>query len=64
MKINVFIHLEDLNLNIWLNFDKSFNNGEKVYLSTNYRSKKNIVDISKKLISNNVNRNDKEIIII
>ena len=30
-------------------FDKSFIKGEKVYLSTNYRSKKNIIDISKKL---------------
>lgn len=43
-------------------FDKSFNNGKKVYLSTNYRSKKNIVDISKKLISNNLGRNNKEIL--
>ena len=43
-------------------FDKSFINGEKVYLSTNYRSKKNIIDISKKLISNNLGRNNKEIL--
>ena len=43
-------------------FDKSFIKGEKVYLSTNYRSKKNIVDISKKLISNNLGRNNKDIL--
>ena len=43
-------------------FEKSFRNGKKVYLSTNYRSKKNIVDISKKLISNNLGRNNKEIL--
>ncbi len=45
-----------------VDFDKSFTNGEKVYLSTNYRSKKNIIDISKKLISNNLGRNNKEIV--
>ena len=33
-------------------FNKSFEGGVKVYLSTNYRSKKNIVDISKNLILN------------
>lgn len=43
-------------------FDKSFRSGKKIYLSTNYRSKKNIVDISKKLISNNLGRNNKEIL--
>lgn len=43
-------------------FDKSFPNGKKVYLSTNYRSKKNIIDISKKLITNNLGRNNKEIL--
>lgn len=43
-------------------FDKSFSNGKKVYLSTNYRSRKNIVDISKKLILNNLGRNNKEIL--
>lgn len=45
-----------------VDFDKSFPNGEKIYLSTNYRSKKNIIDISKKLISNNLGRNNKEIL--
>lgn len=45
-----------------INFSKSFKDGKKVYLSTNYRSKKNIVDISKKLIANNLGRNNKEII--
>lgn len=43
-------------------FHSSFKNGKKVYLTTNYRSKKNIVDISKKLICNNIGRNKKEII--
>ena len=43
-------------------FDKSFINGQKVYLSTNYRSKKNIIDMSKKLIYNNLGRNNKEIL--
>ncbi|MBQ5696058.1 MAG: ATP-dependent helicase [Clostridium sp.] len=45
-----------------VNFNKSFEGGVKVYLSTNYRSKKNIVDISKNLILNNKGRNDKEIL--
>ena len=45
-----------------VNFNKVFLNGEKVYLSTNYRSKKNIIDISKNLISNNFGRNNKEIL--
>ncbi|SHH91128.1 ATP-dependent helicase [Clostridium intestinale] len=44
-----------------VNFHEEFN-GRKVYLSYNYRSSKNIVDISKKLIENNKNRNFKEII--
>lgn len=45
-----------------VNFHQSFNNGKKVYLKTNYRSKKNIVNISKNLISNNNGRNKKEIL--
>lgn len=45
-----------------VDFHNSFKNGKKVYLTTNYRSKKNIVDISKKLICNNIGRNKKEII--
>lgn len=45
-----------------VDFHSSFKNGKKVYLTTNYRSKKNIVDISKKLICNNIGRNKKEII--
>ena len=45
-----------------VNFNKVFLNGEKVFLSTNYRSKKNIIDISKNLISNNFGRNNKEIL--
>lgn len=43
-------------------FDKIFKDGEKIYLSVNYRSNKNIVDVSKKLIVKNINRNNKEII--
>lgn len=43
-----------------VNFDKDFN-GKKLYLSINYRSMKNIVEASKKLIINNKQRNDKEI---
>lgn len=42
-------------------FNKIFQ-GEKVYLSYNYRSVQNIVETSKKLIGNNKNRNDKEIL--
>ena len=49
MKINVSILLEVLNQSIWLILHSSFKNGKKVYLTTNYRSKKNIVDISKKV---------------
>ena len=45
-----------------VDFHSSLKNGKKVYLTTNYRSKKNIVDISKKLICNNIGRNKKEII--
>lgn len=45
-----------------VDFDKCFKEGKKVYLSTNYRSKNNIVNISKKLIKNNLGRNDKKII--
>lgn len=44
-----------------MDFDKYFENGEKIYLHLNYRSKKNIVDISEKLIKNNKLRNEKEI---
>ena len=43
-------------------FDQLFKDGEKIYLSVNYRSNKNIVDISKKLIVKNTSRNNKEII--
>lgn len=42
-----------------VNFHKYFDGGRKIFLSTNYRSNKNIVDISKALISNNKNRNSK-----
>lgn len=42
-----------------VSFDKIFKEGRKVYLSTNYRSSKNIVEVSKKIISNNKSRNKK-----
>ncbi len=45
-----------------VNFPKIFTGGKKIYLSKNYRSKSNIVDISKNLIKNNVMRNEKEIV--
>ncbi|MVX62172.1 AAA family ATPase [Clostridium chromiireducens] len=44
-----------------VSFDKMFKNGKKYYLSINYRSKMNIVDKSKSVISFNKERNDKEI---
>ena len=43
-------------------FDKDFDGGKKVYLKTNYRSKENIVEISKDLIMHNTKRNKKEIL--
>lgn len=44
-----------------VNFNNYFKNGEKIYLRYNYRSPKNIVDISKNLIINNRLRNNKKI---
>lgn len=44
-----------------VDFDKYFNDGQKVFLEKNYRSNKNIVDLSKCLIKNNINRNKKPI---
>lgn len=44
-----------------VSFDKMFQGGKKYYLSINYRSKMNIVDKSKDVISFNKNRNNKEI---
>lgn len=43
-------------------FNKMFNKGKKYYLSKNYRSNKNIIETSKKIISCNKERNKKEII--
>ena len=43
-------------------FEKVFKDGKKVYLSINYRSKKNIIEISKNIIAYNKGRNNKEII--
>ena len=42
-------------------FDKLFKGAKKTYLSINYRSKKNIVETSKKIIKYNKSRNDKVI---
>ena len=44
-----------------VSFDKIFKKGKKYYLSINYRSKMNIVDKSKDVISFNKQRNNKEI---
>lgn len=43
-------------------FNEIFKGGKKYYLSKNYRSTKNIIEISKKLISFNNERNKKEIL--
>lgn len=42
-------------------FCSTFKDGKKLYLSINYRSSRNIVDSSKKIILNNANRNHKNI---
>lgn len=42
-----------------VNFNEYFKNGKKIFLQTNYRSNENIVDISKKIILGNKNRNSK-----
>lgn len=42
-------------------FQNIFNGGQKEYLNTNYRSVNNIIEISKKLIGNNIMRNSKDI---
>ena len=42
-------------------FSELFPNGKKVYLSINYRSKKNIIESAKSVIENNDNRNKKKI---
>lgn len=44
-----------------VSFGDIFPKGKKVYLSINYRSKKNIVNNSKYVIENNENRNKKDI---
>ena len=43
-------------------FDKIYSGGKKYYLSKNYRSSKNIIEASKKVIACNKARNKKEII--
>ena len=45
-----------------VNFHETFKDGVKVKLLTNYISKNNIVEVSKRLIDKNENRNEKEII--
>lgn len=42
-----------------VDFHKNFYNGKKLFLSTNYRSTKNIVEAASSLIKNNSMRNDK-----
>ena len=44
-----------------LNFNKTYANGKTYYLKTNYRSKKNIIDICNHTIKNNLNRYPKAI---
>ncbi|MEG2353046.1 MAG: ATP-dependent helicase [Clostridium sp.] len=44
-----------------VDFNKHFNNGQKIYLSNNYRCPRNIVDASMNLIKYNKVRNDKSI---
>lgn len=45
-----------------IDFHREFTNGKKVYLKYNYRSLKNIVDLSKIIIKENKSRHNKEII--
>ena len=45
-----------------VSFNEIFEDGKKLYLSVNYRSNENIVDVSKKVIKYNKSRNDKEIL--
>ncbi|MBC2580114.1 ATP-dependent helicase [Clostridium sp. DJ247] len=42
-------------------FEKYFKHGKKIFLQVNYRSTENIVSLSKNIIENNKNRNNKEI---
>lgn len=44
-----------------VDFDEYFKDGKKIFLRMNYRSKDNIVNLSKTLIEKNKNRNYKEI---
>ncbi len=45
-----------------VNFNNEFEDGKKIYLKYNYRSAKNIVDLSKSIIRKNIERNHKEVI--
>ena len=45
-----------------LDFDRYFEGAKKLVLKNNYRSKRTIVDMSSKLIKNNKNRYEKEIV--
>ena len=44
-----------------LEFEKYFDETEKIFLNTNYRSKQEIIDTSNRLIKNNINRFEKTI---
>lgn len=45
-----------------VHFDEHFEKAQKIYLSYNYRSPENIINVSKEIISNNIMRNNKNII--
>lgn len=49
------------NPEVMVNFEEEFPRGDKIYLKFNYRSKKNIVDLSKVIINENINRHKKDI---
>lgn len=50
------------NPEIIVEFENEFREAKKIYLKYNYRSRKNIVDISRKVIDDNILRNKKEIL--
>ncbi|MGL4451677.1 MAG: ATP-dependent helicase [Sarcina sp.] len=50
------------NPEVMVNFDDVFTKSQKIYLKYNYRSRSNIVDLSKKIIDENKFRHQKEII--
>ena len=50
------------NSSIMMNFDKDFKNATSIYMSTNYRSAQNIVNIAETLITQNIKRFPKDFI--